>query len=384
MSEHRERREIARYLLSRGFEEPLDPSTGPAPDRAAMAAAPLAFPAGLAPRPEPLDPAPSPSDPLPRADVVVVTWTVDELDALAEVLSPGVRPRRWYRYANRFDAFAPLIRGGAPAKMSGRLGSYVPIRVGDLAVLLVKSELHLNQDGIATGPGTATLPVRDLFGQVIAQTRARHVLTVGTAGSVTEGFGLGDVVVTRGARFRLTQEFRAEPFSDATYTSDWEIPTTYFETAQRLMRGFEDQLAQPPVGPPTKSYDFTGPFATPPTAPPTIRLDGRDMPAFHPILSTDYFEFGTSTNRLDRYGSGIEMGDAVLGLACQDLDAPPRWAVVRNMSNPVINGDLPTDEFPLNEQTMWAVAYYAAYGRTGSIMSALVTWAILAGLASSP
>ena len=78
------------------------------------------------------------------------------------------------------------------------------------------------------------------------------------------------------------------------------------------------------------------------------------------------------------------MGDAVLGLNCQDLDHPPRWAVVRNLSNPVINDDLLTDEFPLNQQTMWAVAYYAAYGRTGSIMSALATWAIVAGVSGSP
>jgi hypothetical protein len=33
---------------------------------------------------------------------------------------------------------------------------------------------------------------------------------------------------------------------------------------------------------------------------------------------------------------------------------------------------------------MWAVAYFAAYGRTGGIMSALATWAILAGLSGSP
>lgn len=75
------------------------------------------------------------------------------------------------------------------------------------------------------------------------------------------------------------------------------------------------------------------------------------------------------------------MGDAVLGLACAGLRRPPRWAAVRNMSNPVINGDLPTGEFPLNQQTMWAVAYYTAYGPAGSILSSLATWAIVAGLA---
>ena len=69
-----------------------------------------------------------------------------------------------------------------------------------------------------------------------------------------------------------------------------------------------------------------------------------------------------------------------LGLACSELQHPPKWAVVRNMSDPVINGDLPTHEFRLNEQTTWAVGYYTAYGRYTSIMSALASWAIIAGL----
>ena len=60
--------------------------------------------------------------------------------------------------------------------------------------------------------------------------------------------------------------------------------------------------------------------------------------------------------------------------------APPNWASVRNMSDPVINGDLPAKQFHLNEQTTWAVGYYTAYGRYTSICGALATWAVIAGL----
>jgi hypothetical protein len=35
--------------------------------------------------------------------------------------------------------------------------------------LCIKSELHLNQDLIKTGDGTATLPVKDFFQQIIAE-----------------------------------------------------------------------------------------------------------------------------------------------------------------------------------------------------------------------
>jgi hypothetical protein len=76
-----------------------------------------------------------------------------------------------------------------------------------------------------------------------------------------------------------------------------------------------------------------------------------------------------------------EMGDAVLGLLCSELDDPPRWAVVRNMSDPVINGDLPTKEFRVNMQTTFAVGYYTAYGHYTSVCGAIATWGIIAGLA---
>ena len=33
-------------------------------------------------------------------------------------------------------------------------------------------------------------------------------------------------------------------------------------------------------------------------------------------------------------------GTLALGLAVSELDNPPKWAVIRNMSDPTINGDL--------------------------------------------
>ncbi len=198
-------------------------------------------------------------------------------------------------------------------------------------------------------------------------------------------FPLGDVVVTRAAKFRLAQEFRNEPFNGVAYRSDWQIPTTHLSTAQELMGTFAAQLAEPPFAPPTTHFPFDGPPIAAPASAPAIRLEqgGRDMPEFHPILTTDYFEYGTSTNHLDAEGAAVEMGDAALGLACSELASPPDWAVVRNMSDPVINGALPAKQYKLNEQTTWAVGYYTAYGEWTSVMSALTTWGIIAGLATA-
>jgi nucleoside phosphorylase len=349
---------------------------------ASAVAAGFAFPDELAPTPAPISPAPSVDDALPHADVVVITWTVDELVGLAHVLTPGVAPARWHRYARHFADYLPNIRPHAPAANSGRLGSYMPTHIGDTAVLCMKSELHLNQDGRKTAEGKATLPVKEFFQQIIAETGASLVLTVGTAGSVFTDFQLGDIVITRAAKFRLQNEFRNEAFNGEVFRSDWALPTKHLDTAQSLMKTLTGQLTEPGFGPPHPGFAFTGPLVPPPANDPDIRLElgGRDMPEFHPILTTDYFEYGTTTNHLDVEGAAVEMGDAALGLACSELAEPPHWAVVRNMSDPVINGDLPAKQFHLNEQTTWAVGYYTAYGLWTSTIGALATWGIIAGL----
>ena len=61
------------------------------------------WPAGLAPTPAPIDPVPDSNAPFPHADYVVVTWTVAEVTALADVLTPGLGRDRWYRYTHGFD-----------------------------------------------------------------------------------------------------------------------------------------------------------------------------------------------------------------------------------------------------------------------------------------
>ena len=74
------------------------------------------------------------------------------------------------------------------------------------------------------------------------------------------------------------------------------------------------------------------------------------------------------------------MGDAVLGLVCSEMAQPPHWAIVRNLSDPRINGDLPVGAGPLNMQIHWAVWFYEAFGYWTSVSGALATWGIVAGL----
>src|SRR3954467_2390233 len=202
-----QRTQLARELLSHGIEPAdleLAPDARELPSELTRTRLDIPFPDGLAPTPQPISPAPAPEADLPEADVVVVTWTVDENNALADVMTPGVGRALWHRYNKDFATkYEPFIRGGAPALYAQRMASYMPTIVGNLKVLCVKSELHLNQDGKKTGEGTATLPVKDLFLQIIDEVKPKVVLTIGTSGSVFEDFELGDVVITRAARFRL-------------------------------------------------------------------------------------------------------------------------------------------------------------------------------------
>ena len=347
----------------------------------ARAALGLPWPSGLEPRPQELAIEPDVGDPLPRADVLVVTWTAAEMLALADTLTPGVNPRtRWYRYARDFEQYLPEIRGGAPARAAGRLGSYYPTRIGSRSVLCVKSELHLNQDGVATGAGKATMPVARFIEQMIQEVRPRLVITVGTAGGTLPHAELGDVMITRNARFKCTKEFRNETFATQQYTSSATIRRKHLKTAETLMAVHAKELKEPDFGPPTEFYDLPGGNLPGHVNTPSILVEGSDFPKGLPMLTTDFFEFGTSTNGLDQEGCGVEMGDAAFGLVAEKLGASaPKWLVIRNASDPRINGNLPVGPpSALDMQAHWAVWYYEAFGYWTSVNSAIATWSQIA------
>src|SRR5262245_932389 len=110
------RTEIGRELIVRGITD-LDRDLAPPPAMRGPAGRRLniPFPDGLAPSPAPMPAVPDPTAALPPADVVVITWTVDEQDALCDVFTPGFSRAAWYRYARDFPEYAPKIRPGAPA-----------------------------------------------------------------------------------------------------------------------------------------------------------------------------------------------------------------------------------------------------------------------------
>ena len=344
-----------------------------------------------------------PQTPLPKADVLVVTWTVAEGFALGDVLTPGwrdVRPRKnpprntrpWYVYrpSNFQSTYVSQLRRSAPARQADRLGTYCLTSIRnepskrDLRVLCFKSELHFNRDWMSSGQNKKRVPVADLFLQMIGEVRPKLIITVGTAGATLDKTLLGDVMVTRAARLRLSRAFKAAPYNDALYkcTTLKRLESKYVDAAKPLLETYKDYL-DPKLAPRT----------------PRIWQDGapRNYAAYLPILTTDRFEYGTSqgknANYLGKAGCGVEMGDAFLGMVVdylanpsvkkpwkvaipepQGLGEPPSWLVIRNASDPQINGNL-----AIPAQIKEAVFYYKRYGYFTSVNSAIAVWAVVRG-----
>jgi hypothetical protein len=107
----------------------------------------IKWPKGLAPTPAKSIKRSS-SDPLPAADVLVVTWTVDEGHALSRVLTPGKDSHNDYLpYTNNFAMISKKMRNGCPALEAMRLGSYWTTTIGKKSVVVFKSESQVQRGG---------------------------------------------------------------------------------------------------------------------------------------------------------------------------------------------------------------------------------------------
>ena len=202
------------------------------------------------------------------------------------------------------------------------------------------------------------------------EAKPKLIITTGTAGGVYAEHELGDVVVTRAAKFSARQEFRNEPWANQAFTSDWELKLDRFDDAAGLLALNADKLVEPAFGPPTTMYDLPGGILPGHKNNPDIKLDGRDFPAFHPVLTTDFFEFGTSESR------GARSRWETPRSGWSPTASTARRVGVGVLSDPRINGELPTDP---DVQAMWAVFYYDNYGYWTTVSSVIACWAVIAG-----
>ena len=296
-----------------------------------------------------------PGGALPKADVLVVTWTVDEGHALSRVLTPGKDSRNDYvSYKHNFAKISKKMRKGCPALQAGRLGAYWTTSIAGKKVVIFKSDSHLSQDVKRAPTPGQTLPNEDVWQQIIVEVNPTLVITTGTAGGIGTQSEVGDVVVSRMVRFDCQNWLKKEPFAAAIYR-DGAAQTKYFAKARVLFKANSGQL--PPDN----------------TRSPKIVVATKDDQA---VLTTDFFGFDTSDDHWKLQGSGsvCEMGDAVLGLVRGDMPNP-HWVAVRNVSDPQIKA-----EGTRRDQAKVASQIYKGFGRWSSVCSAIVCWALIAAL----
>lgn len=313
----------------------------------------IPWPEGLAPKTDP-KPTGTGRGPLPRADVLVVTWTVEEGHALSRVLTPSKDSHNDYlSYTHKFKAISSKMRKDCPALKAKRLGAYWTAKVGSKKVVVFKSDSHLSQDTKKLPPQGETLPNYDVWKQIIDEVRPTLVITTGTAGGIGTWSEVGDVVVSPIVRFDCIKWLKGAPFRDAVYASGAPA-TKFFATAEALFHANAAQLPRDNTRPP--------------------KIVQSDDPASS-VVTTDFFGFDTSDDHYGLWGLGdvSEMGDAVLGLVGSQMAKPPRWVAVRNVSDPQIKAD-----GTLENQAAEAAHIYKAFGRWSTVCSAIVCWALIA------
>jgi hypothetical protein len=308
------------------------------------------WPKRLAPKTGP-KPSGSSDSPLPRADVLVVTWTVDEGHALSRVLTPGKDSHNDYQsYTHNFETISKKMRAGCPALEAKRLGAYWTTTIGSKSIVIFKSDSHMSQDG-------PQLPNIDVWRQLIQEVRPTLVITTGTAGGIGKQFEVGDVIVSPIVRFDCISKFKKQPFAQANYASS-AAQTTHFAAARSLFKVNAPQLPK----------DNT-------RLPKIIRVAPKALASC--VVTTDFFGFDTSDNhyKLQGLGDVSEMGDAVLGLVATEIGgSAPRWLAIRNVSDPQIKADGLT----LKQQAQIAAQIYKGFGRWSSVCSAITCWASIA------
>jgi len=312
---------------------------------------PIPWPAGKVPTPTPLSSPPRKDAPLPQFDYVVVTWTVEEAKCLADTLTPGrASETDWYAYAHNFQSdFVPLIRHGAPALQSGRLGIWFPTEIAGKRVACFKSDLHMSQDG-------PKLPIVKLWQQLITEARPKLIITTGTAGGIGAAIELGDAVIAGQVRFDCLQEFKNAPFHASIYTCS-QLSTASQSVAMQLCKANAGHL--PSASRPPKV--FTAPEAG------VSPLD---------VVTTDFFAFDDTNNdyKLQGLGAAVEMGDATLGMIIKEIGGgAPRWAAVRNASDPQIDAKGLTSK----EAGIKAAQIYERFGYWTTISSAIACWGLI-------
>src|SRR4051812_6239433 len=252
-----------------------------------------------APQPVPVSYA-GPDAPVPHADIALLTWTSAEWSALDHVFvdsaQPGVRPsydlvNEWHLYSRDVGS---SLTDNAVAPLWGyyQLVDIETTGSGTKRVLLFKCDAHLAHPPWIEG-------LVQMVKQVLEDSQASWIYSIGTAGGSRDDVRLGDVPLTNTAHILLQKPQNAGvPIGGQTFTCDQFPATDLVAPAQELMFKLRDVVTEESLGdalpklkaakPETQPYQLAD-LVNAPLDPANLGAP-RPLPMQGtPLLTTDYF-----------------------------------------------------------------------------------------------
>ena len=267
------------------------------------------------------------------------------------MLTPGLASSAWKRYTEEWSRYEHQLTWRSPARFSKCLGLWALTEIDGRSVVLFKSDLHLATDA-------KSLPIRQLWAQLVDAVKPKLAITTGTAGGIGTQTQLGDVCITNGAKFNCQETFKAEPFAQQAFKGKPWKAGKQLKASGKLLAVNAGELR------PVASRD--------PAISTAIGKPG--------VETIDFFGFADATDsydvaKNDPDARNEEMDDATLPLALGDIDSPIPWLSIRNASDPQV-----PHMQSLKAEKAWAEQIYEKYGYWTTVGSAIACWAVIADL----
>jgi hypothetical protein len=329
------------------------------------------------------------------ADVLILLYTDLEISALLDVFTRDstwspTRKKTWYGYGHNFGQFKGLIHGGDDnALNSGILGFLFPMTIGNVRVVLYKTELHPKNNG-------KDVPFIPVIKQLVGELAPKLVISTGTAGAVGSHLQCGDVIVTSSARLHLRETY-SSPLDKLNTLSqnNTELKNTVTVNDKYVKYAAKNftKLSLPGL---QQCYSKIGrrpeySFLKKNTKAPSIYVKGMNPvagPQPMDIVSGDYLTVDDKNNSegLQNLGAMNDTDDAFAFFAIGELPSgeQPKWLSIRNASEPqIVVPAFPSGTTPgqiIDKLKSVAGAIYGVYQYCTTLNSAFACWGVIAGM----
>ena len=323
---------------------------------------------------------------LPEVDTVVITWTSAEWSALDHVFLHSQTPRNswdtdwrvdWHLYSKN----APENSGST----SELWGYYTLVNLttksgSTKTILLFKAGAHLAHPPYIKG-------LTEMVENIVKDTKAKVVYSIGTAGGGALDEILGDVAVTNAGHIelRLKENIDNCNYNNQTVANDYYPPTGLIDSVQSelfyplsnvlTVSEFDYLIDKLHKDVPDSSQYTLNDLVNEPLNPKNLKEPKALLRKGQALLTTDYYFIAKGDD--SAMYSALEMDDTVVGYAAKALGAD--FVFVRNISDPVVAAKTAQGEpIPDKVRNEWSSLIYETCGFYTSFNGALTTWAALA------